>query len=288
MRGCKFTHITHKSPVVFVVALKCRLQLSETSCACWALTIVPSVLRRTIVVNVAVATQVRRLSREISRLQQKRCRARQAERDADLSAFQKWVVLAVFILSGCASSVAASYIAHVRTTRRLPERGEDELAGIVEDLYLRTPVEKLVSLEHAETSMHRRAREAAGRYLAGRSTVQWIGVQNRQGTAPSSTSMAAEYVRRCEQYGSDQIAASFSRVLCNAAASHNNGRALRSWSTRFRKEWGLYFGALKPRAAVVVEDLREKASWLQQSSVATCGAACHVRFGSISGCRIWC
>ncbi|CAE7672268.1 unnamed protein product, partial [Symbiodinium sp. CCMP2592] len=141
----------------------------------------------------------------------------------------------------------------VVTDEKMEEADAEDKKRYVEELYLKTSLEDIASLQDPSGS-RQGIYKTAQRWIARRRTRNFVCNMNAIGVAPSSEQVAEEY-----------------RKQSASSVPTTDARGLRAWSSRFRRSFAFRLGKMK--AAKPVEDVCAKAvlflrhaAWLERSS----------------------
>ncbi|CAE7495760.1 unnamed protein product [Symbiodinium sp. CCMP2592] len=192
------------------------------------------------------------LRRKISSLSRTRRAEKQREANMGLNPRQVFVLLAIYVLTGD-PAVALEYISAKAARERMEEADAEDKKRYVEELYLKTSLEDIASLQDPSGS-RQGIYKTAQRWIARRRTRNFVCNMNAIGVAPSSEQVAEEY-----------------RKQSASSVPTTDARGLRAWSSRFRRSFAFRLGKMK--AAKPVEDVCAKAvlfwrhaAWLERSS----------------------
>ncbi|CAE7545655.1 unnamed protein product [Symbiodinium sp. CCMP2592] len=192
------------------------------------------------------------LRRKISSLSRTRRAEKQREANMGLNPRQVFVLLAIYVLTGD-PAVALEYISAKAARERMEEADAEDKKRYVEELYLKTSLEDIASLQDPSGS-RQGIYKTAQRWIARRRTRNCVCNMNAIGVAPSSEQVAEEY-----------------RKQSASSVPTTDARGLRAWSSRFRRSFAFRLGKMK--AAKPVEDVCAKAvlflrhaAWLERSS----------------------
>ncbi|CAE7310316.1 unnamed protein product [Symbiodinium sp. CCMP2592] len=208
----------------------------------------PWLAKNAVVVRVDVAC----LRRKISSLSRTRRAEKQREANMGLNPRQVFVLLAIYVLTGD-PAVALEYISAKAAREQMEEADAEDKKRYVEELYLKTSLEDIASLQDPSGS-RQGIYKTAQRWIARRKARNFVCNMNAIGVAPSSEQVAEEYRKQ---------SASF--------VPTTDARGLRAWSSRFRRSFAFRLGKMK--AAKPVGDVCAKAvlfwrhaAWLERSS----------------------
>ena len=176
--------------------------------------------------------------------------ARLAVQQWQLAPRLKAVVLAIFLLAQYQAAPAIKFLHHIGQKRSWPQKDDEELERIVEDLFLAADVEqlgRLVDLDEPEDSAV--ATEAL-QYLEEWRAVEFVRDANsRLGVAPST-----EDILRKLEANRLQIPESL-RPVSKGTATQAKARM---WAKRWRERWGGCYGKLRLRDDTPVAEMQEK------------------------------
>ena len=175
----------------------------------------------------------------------------QTERAWQLSAFMVDVVLIAYALCGYKDPAAVKYLTVTGRQRRWPDRPEPELQGLVETLFLECDVDELADLTHEASPAEPEAFAVAARYSEEWGMAAFVEDSNvRLGLAPSTDSL----LHRWRQQSASYPAA----VRPRDPGVVSEPRA-RKWAQRWRERWDAWYGGIRVRDEVPVEEARTKA-----------------------------
>ena len=193
--------------------------------------------------------QTRAAIRNATKLERRR-RQRQVEQGKQTGL--RLLVIAVFVLSGECTELAA----HCWSMQRCHRGARDEepsLAdgeGVVHAWLSSATAEDLEAARNPETAMQRRAHKAAKQYLADVSTTQWaLSMNKKRGHAPATADV---YDKR---HGTSEMG---SELLSPAPIAARSSGAVRMWGMRWRRRWSFKYGKMRIRDRFDVHDLRNK------------------------------
>lgn len=167
--------------------------------------------------------------------------------------------MAVYILSGYEFIIAGTFVA--MTTGVHSSDSAEELANIVRDMSLAVPLDVLLRFEIPDKSSDEAIRAAALKFIAEQKTFCYVADSNVvKGVAPSSHVTASEYIRHCDKLGATASDSGLRGALADEYFNAQTAkRRLRKWSQKFKKVWGLGFGALRTRNPIPEAELKDKA-----------------------------
>ena len=181
---------------------------------------------------------------------QAKAAARLAVQQWQLAPRLKTVVLTIFLLAQYQAAPAIKFLHHTGHKRSWPQKNDEELERMVEDLFLAADVEqlgRLVDLDEPEDSSV--ATEAL-KYLEEWRAVEFVRDANsRLGVAPST-----EDILRKLEANRLQIPESL-RPVSKGIATEAKARM---WAKRWRERWGGCYGKLRLRDDTPVAEMQEK------------------------------
>ena len=152
------------------------------------------------------------------------------------------MALAVYVLSGHSSQVAAEYCSFHRGVNG----NEHNWHTTVEEWYLQRSMDKLIGITCPEKPSDLRIAQIAKKRLAERKTAHWVRDENfGPGVAPSSDAMIEKFV----ELAGPQVAKTVPLV----------SRTGRRFCQQLRQTWGIRFGVLKIRDDMPVSTIKAKA-----------------------------
>ena len=194
----------------------------------------------------AALSAVRAGARRKRKLEQRRAEAE--ARAWVLPPHVRHAAILIFDQTGDAEGACKYLAARAREYHWRPEKSDEELRTLVEDLYLDIDAEELAALEEEADP---RAREAAGKYILQRRVVAWGRRANTtSGVAPSNMQLAAQAV-----VVRAQMPEAVQPPDVNAASASRVNRFARV----LRRRWGGWYGKLPVREPMTPQEMLEKA-----------------------------
>jgi len=174
------------------------------------------------------------------------------------------VALAVYVLSGHASSIAANFIC--KKLRNPAGHDPADFVAWVEKRYLDSPLDMLMTIEFPETDVEKRIHAEASKFVSAFRTAAYIEHANEDvGVTPSGRQVAEEFIRQCDALGAAEVGAGLRRALGDVNTKSSGSRYVRKWGRKFRQTWGMGFGKLPVREPMPDADVQDKAAlWLYQ------------------------
>ena len=190
--------------------------------------------------------ETKRLLRDAKR-QQKRQRQSEAKQ-WNLAPLLAHTLLIIYSLADRATAV--QYLVNFGRKRHWPEKSEDEVQRVVEDLFLEVDLGHLSSLTDLENPGDAEAMKMALPYVEQWRIVAWAkGLNERQGLTPSAGSVLERLEANRAQIPEDV------RPPFAGTAADDRGR---QWARRFRRRWGGRHGKMRVRDLVLLPELRSK------------------------------
>ena len=189
-------------------------------------------------------------------------RARQRTLNCGMTCHAVKVALAVYVLSGHDSSIAANFMC---TKLRSPaDHDPSEFVAWVETRYLDSPLDILLTFEFPETGVEKRINLEASKFVFAFHTAAYIERANQDvWVTPRGRQVAEEYIRQCDALGAVEVGAGLRRALGEVTTKGTGSRCVRKWGRKFRQTWGLGFGKLPIREPMADADVQDKAAfWL--------------------------
>jgi hypothetical protein len=156
-----------------------------------------------------------------------------------------------YALAGCSAEPAVRFLVATGRQRHWPERAEDDLRTLVEDLYLQIDLEDLVSLMDTESPLDAAAMRAAQRRVLEWRLFTWTqGLNYDKGVAPCTAAL----LDRLEECRSSLPGVA--RPISRGGVTESRARR---WATRWRRFWGGRHGRLRLREPITAATMRSKA-----------------------------
>lgn len=187
-------------------------------------------------------------------------RAKQRERDKRKKDAKAWVLssverntaLIIYSLTNYTAKPAARFLMVCGQKHRWPEKLEQELEVLADDLFLQVSPEDLADLSHMEDSTDPAAMKSALVFAEEWKLAQWTADLNAQhGVAPSTESVL-------QRYEEQRLAIPEAVRPRSRGTAHDV--AARVWAVAWRRRWGGKHGRIRVQEDIPVEDLRSKAS----------------------------
>jgi hypothetical protein len=186
-------------------------------------------------------------------------RARQQARDKERAETRAWrladglrrSVLIVYALTDYTALPAAKFLGAAGRKRHWPEKDEEELVALVEDLFLQVDESELAMLTDEDDPSDIGAMRGALPYVEEWRLKTWTEQLNREkGVAPSLASILAQAERQRLQLPD--------AVRPPAHGTNAEVRA-RVWAGAWRRRWGGRYGRLSFREDISLDEMRNKA-----------------------------
>jgi hypothetical protein len=189
--------------------------------------------------------------RQMKQSEQKaKAAARLAAQQWQLAPRLKTVVLTIFLLAQYQPAPAVKLLHHTAHKRSWPQKDDEELERMVEDLFLAADVEQLGRLVDLDDPEDSSVATEALKYLEEWRAVEFVRDANsRLGVAPST-----EDILRQLEANRLQIPESLRPVSKGTAAQAK----ARMWAKRWRERWGGCYGKLRLRDDTPVAEMQEK------------------------------
>jgi hypothetical protein len=186
-----------------------------------------------------------------AQLQQAKKVQEQSERAWKLSAFMIHVVLISYALCEYKAPAAVKYLTVTGRKRKWPERTESELKEMVERLFVECDVDKLADLTSKASPAEPDAFAVAARLSEEWAMATFVEDCNlRLGLAPSTDSLLHRWRQQSASYP-EAVRPRDIGVVSEARA--------RKWAQRWRERWNAWYGGIRIRDEVPVEEARAKA-----------------------------
>ena len=197
-----------------------------------------------------IAAALAQTNRELKAAQrQQKSRGEAAARAWKLPTLLAHALLIIYQLAD--SAAAVKYLVNYSRKRHWPQKPEDEVKSMVEDVFLEADVGFLASLADMENPADAEAMRLALPYIEQRRLVVWAtGLNEQHGLAPSTEAV----LQRLEQ--SRARIPERARPPYQGIVADNRGR---KWAQQFRRRWGARHGSMKVRDVVPLPELRDKA-----------------------------
>ena len=173
-----------------------------------------------------------------------------ASRVWKLSERVKRVVLATYVLADYAPEPAVVFLRNAGRARGWPDLSEDELAYMVEELFLDIGVDELAALADESDPLDCKVALVAARYAREWRLVMWGRRLNCEcGIAPSVRML----VDKAYELGvTSSTGVSQKPIGCAV------GGAAKAWARKFRIRWGARVGSVKVQEFVPLEEMQMK------------------------------
>ena len=208
--------------------------------------------------SMAVAQELKDISRQIRNLSKKQRRAAASSRRGQraCASGQRHPAhnprsLAVYVLAGHSSSVAVDFMSgrgwrHCQSGKSFDPPGQSRVPTLTEEVeraFLQAPISGLVALAQ-DPLKHFEFEDllCAHKYVMEHRLFSWIKVQNQEkGVAPSREQICSQALDFIPAEAPDEVRFHVSALL------QGSPRKQRKWLARFRKRWGAKLGVLRPR-----------------------------------------
>ena len=190
-------------------------------------------------------------------LKRERAAARAAAREWVLPVAARRSILVMFDQAQGDVEPAVTYLHIVARERHWPTKSDEELRGVVEEIFLDATssadaLESYASLVDTAAPSDPDAMRVALRYTEEWRVVVWAREQNTQkGLAPSTTQLLHSH---------EAHAALLPEAVRPPTHSARTSSASRKWGVRLRRRWGAEFGRIKVRERVPLNVMRDKAT----------------------------
>ena len=190
-------------------------------------------------------------------LKRERAAARAAAREWALPIAARRSILVMFDQAQGDVEPAVTYLHFVARERHWPANSDEELRGVVEEIFLDATssadaLESYASLVDTAAPSDPDAMRVALRYTEEWRVVVWAREQNTQkGLAPSTTQLLHSH---------EAHAALLPEAVRPPTHSARTSSASRKWGVRLRRRWGAEFGRIKVRERVPLNVMRDKAT----------------------------
>jgi hypothetical protein len=202
--------------------------------------------------------QKRELDAALAEGRRQEKRARLHERDAQRSAARSWqlgpflahTALIIYSLAGYTAAPAGKFILNAGRQRQWPDKTEEDLEKMVEDLFLDISLEELDALTDQGSPADERAMKKALAVVEEWKLVVWAKALNDRGLAPSTSSVLQQLDSSCSRLPAE--------VRPRDVGSSDQTRA-RMWCLRWRSRWGARHGQIRVREDISVAEMMSKA-----------------------------
>ena len=192
-----------------------------------------------------------------SRQELKRARWRQKDaRRAEgsvwlLTAFTSDVVLIIYVLAGYALEPAIRFLRSVGEKRRWPQKGDDELGPMVEQVFLAVGPDEIAAIIDTTAPSKPAALRAAIKWVQEWELVAWTRRLNEEkGVAPSTQAVLGK---------AEERRARLPEAARPAAQGTSVEARARMWVRRWRLRWGGQLARIRLREDLSQQDMAEKA-----------------------------
>ena len=193
----------------------------------------------------------------VNRQELKRARWRQKdERRAEesvwrLTAFVSDVALIIYVLAGYSLEPAIRFLHSVGQKRRWPQKSEDELGFIVEQLFLSAGPDDTAGLADTTAPSKPAALRAAMKWVQEWGLVSWTRRLNEdKGVAPSTQAILEK---------AEEMRTRLPETARPAAQGTSAEARSRMWIRRWRLRWGGQLARIRLREELSQQDMAEKA-----------------------------
>ena len=163
------------------------------------------------------------------------------------------MVHAVLIIYGLAeynAAPAVKFLASSGRKRHWPAKSEEELAALVEDLFLQTDPDDFAALVDSGAPSDPGAMQVAVGVVQEWRLAAWTQCLNyTKGVAPRTEALLRQFEK--SRLGLPEAV----RPAYRGAVEHPPARV---WAARWRRRWGGFYGQLRVREAISVEEMRNK------------------------------
>lgn len=185
--------------------------------------------------------------------------ARQREKDAkkgqakawSLTGLLKHAVLIVYILTGYKSEPVVTFLTNNGRKRHWPERTDEELLSLVNDLFLEVGLEELAALSDMTAPSDIESMRVAVAYVEQWGVVVWTRQQN----ANNGVTPCTEFVLQRFEEGRGRVPENVRPRAIGVASDARARVRIGAW----RRRWGGRVGRLRIREDVQPPELRRKA-----------------------------
>ena len=186
-------------------------------------------------------------------------RARQRQKAANKAKESAWrlpasvqhTVLIVFVLADYTKEPALQFLKASARRRRWPEKSDEDLDNLVDELFLEADVHEVAALTDEDNPSDAPAMQVAAEYLQQWRLVAWTRQLNVQkGVAPSTDAL----LQKAEENRDKTPAA----ARPSGKGTSAEARA-RMWARRLRLRWAGRLGRIRVREDLTVQQMREKA-----------------------------
>ena len=209
--------------------------------------------------SASVAEQLARVEAALGAVKQQINAERQKAKDERKRKAKAWrltdwlthVVLIVYMLSGREPEPAVQFLAEIGRKRRWPQKEDEELKVMVEDLFLGVDLVVLTDLCNLAQPSDPSAAEVAVRVTEEWRLVQWVQrLNDHKGVAPTTEMVLA----RLEEHRLQVPEASRPGHRGTSADGH-----ARAWARRWRMRWGARYGKIRSREEMPLHEMQAKA-----------------------------
>lgn len=184
-------------------------------------------------------------------LTKQRKAARAIEKRWALTERMRNTVLIIYVLTTYSAEPAGVFLKKCGAERHWPRKSDEELAAIVEDLFLTVDEHDLAALTDTDHPSDRAALMEAMNYVEQWRLASWGQDLNEKGLAPSTDAVLSRLETNLASLPDDL------RPIATGSVAESRAR---KWAHRWRSRWGAKHGHFKARDAISVEEMRSKAS----------------------------
>ena len=250
--GSGLTQFTFSLPSLSLNLYSSHNKVAKPRCLAMAATVDPLS---------ALCEQKRALDAQLAVARTALTKQRKAGRKAGRATERRWAltervrntVLIIYVLATYTAEPAGVFLTRCAAERHWPRKSDEELAAMVEDLFLTVDVHDLAALTDTERPSDAAAMFEALTYVEQWRLASWGRDLNAKGVAPSTDAVLCRLEANLVALPDD--------IRPIATGSVAESRA-RKWAHRWRLRWGAQHGQIRARDTISVEEMRSKASML--------------------------
>ena len=160
------------------------------------------------------------------------------------------IALIAYVLADYTPEPAVVFLRNAGGARGWPDASDDELAFMVEQLFLEADVDEVAALSDESDPLDYHAVRVAARYAREWRLVVWGRRLNEDcGIAPSVRMLVDKAF---------ELGVSSSSGVSPKPIGRAVGSAAKAWARKFRIRWGARYGSVKAQEVVPVEEMRTK------------------------------
>lgn len=191
--------------------------------------------------------------------------AKKAKKLWQLTPFMNAVALIVYVLAGYTAIPAARYLMAEAARRKWPEKSEEELRRLVEDVFLNSEETDIACLCDLARPRNAKAAKAAVRWTEEWRLAVWVEDLNlARGVAPPTDAVLERFEQQRRALPESV------RPTCKGVADEARARM---WASRWRRRWGGKHGRIRPKDEMTAEEKRAKARAPELIQI-PCGIMC--------------